>query len=72
MNKKIILSRKNSGFFKRHFNTLMQNEGEDAVHAGCGQHKKDIEIERGISHEIEHIFIFLTSTKDGAAAHNSL
>ena len=27
MNKKIILSRKNSGFFKRHFNTLMQNEG---------------------------------------------
>ena len=50
-----------------------ENEIEkEAVLAGCGQHKKGIGIEGGISHEIEHIFIFLTSTKDGAAVHNSL
>ncbi len=49
-----------------------ERDREDAVLAGCGQHKRGIGIERAISHEIGHIFIFLTSTRDGAAMHNSL
>ena len=36
------------------------------------RHKQGIGIEREISHNIEHVFIFLGGTKDGVAMHNSL
>ena len=50
-----------------------ENEIEkNAVYAGCREHKRGIGIKREISREIEHVFILLSVTRDGAAVHNSL